>query len=157
MSWTENLDEDLANAVFKVQVKLPSGQVVDRNFKADFDINYDMLEEQLAETPAQLAFFSAVLAEQRFTVKKLERMIARRRAVIAQDANETAKTEGLKLHKYVIDEVVEVDNEIFELQAKLMLEERTLSKLYGFVDSLKGKMESLRSLAGFKRQEMRDA
>ena len=59
--------------------------------------------------------------------------------------------------KYVLDEIVEADDTMLALQSKLMIAERALSKLYGFVDSLKMKSEHLRSLAGFKRQEMRDA
>lgn len=154
---SDNFTEELRGTVFKLKVELPNGQTVDRDFSIDMDIDYNMLEEQLAETPAQYALLSSILAEQRHTVAKLERLIARRRAVIAENANQAAKVEDIKLHKYVLDELVEADDKILELQGKLMLEQRTLSKMYGFVDALKMKSEHLRSLAGFKRQEMRDA
>ena len=57
----------------------------------------------------------------------------------------------------VNDEIVEADDKILELQTFLMLAQRSLGKLYGFVDAIRMKSEHLRSLAGFKRQEMRDA
>lgn len=156
--WVKNnFDDDLAQSVFKLKVELPNGKVITKNFSVDVEIDYDMLEEQLAETPAVYAFLSSVLSEQKHTCAKLERLIARRRAVIAQNANETAKTAGIKLHKYVLDEIVEADDKILELQGQLMLAQRTLGKLYGFVDAIRMKSEHLRSLAGFKRQEMRDA
>lgn len=151
----DNFNKDLASAVFRLKVDLPNGKTVDRDFSIDMGIDYDMLEEQLAETPAQFAFLSAVLAEQRHVVNKLERLISRRRAVISQEANNTAKTEGMKLHKFVLDEIVEADDKILELQGRLMLEQRTLSKLYGFVDSIRIKSDALRTLAGFKKEELR--
>lgn len=155
--WIKNFDPDLAKTVFRLKVELPGGHVVDRDFSVDLDVNYEMLEEQLAETPSQYAFLSAVLAEQKHVVNKIERLVARRRAIVSQHANETAKTDGLKLHKFVLDEIVEADDKILELQGRLMLEQRTLSKLYGFVDAIRMKSDTLRTLAGFKKQEMRDS
>jgi hypothetical protein len=156
-SWVAEHVGKFAEAIFKLKVELPGGQIIERDFSFDFEPNYDLLEEQLAETPAQYAFISAILAEQKHLVNKLERQIIRRRAAIAENANETAKDEGMKLHKYVLDEIVEADDKILELQTKLMLALRTQSKLFGFSKSMEMKSEHLRSLAGFKRQEMRDS
>ena len=152
---SSNFDEDLTSAVFKLNVKLPNGKVVAKDFSADVLVDYDMLEEQLEETPAIYAFLSSVLSEQKHTCAKLERMIARRRAVVVQEANETAKAEGLKLHKFILDEIVEADDKILELQSQHMLALRTLSKLYCFVDAIRMKNDNLRTLAGFKKEEMR--
>jgi uncharacterized protein (DUF1778 family) len=151
----DNFNEDVTKAVFRLKIELPSGQSLERDFSIDMGIDYEMLEEELAETPSQHAFLSACLAEQKHAVAKLERLVARRRAVISQEANETAKKEGLKLHKFVLDEIVEADDKILELQGRLMLEQRTLSKLYGFVDSIRIKSDNLRTLAGFKKEELR--
>ncbi len=157
-SWVKsNFDEDLAAAVFKLKVELPNGKIVTRDFSVDLGIDYDMLEEQLAETPSIFAFLSSILSEQKYVCAKYERLIARRRAIIAQNAKETADAGGMKLHKYVLDEIVEADDKILELQSKLMIAQRTLGKLYGFVDSMRIKSDNLRSLAGFKRQEMYDS
>ena len=151
-----NIPEELAKTIYRVRVELQGGKVIERDFSADLTINYEMLEEQLAETPARFALWSSVLAEQRFVVAKFERLIARRRAKICDNARETVD-DGARLHKYILDEIVEGDDEILKLQSQLMIANRSLSKLYGIVDALRMKSEHLRSLAGFKRQEMRDS
>ena len=157
-TWTKNnFDDKLIGTVFKLRIELPNGQLVTKDFSVDVDIDYDMLEEQLAETPAIYAFLSSILSEQKCVCAKMERLIARRRSVVIQNTNELAKTEGLKLHKYALDDLVEADDKTLELQTQLMLAQRSLGKLYGFVDAIRMKSEHLRSLAGFKRQEMRDA
>ena len=156
--WLKNNFQDkLSDAVFKLKIELPNGSIITKDFSVDVEIDYDMLEEQLAETPAIYAFLSSVLSEQKHVCAKFERLIARRRAMIIQNANEEAQKAGMKLHKYVLDEIVEADDKILELQTHLMLAQRSLGKLYGFVDAIRMKSEHLRSLAGFKRQEMRDA
>lgn len=154
---TKNIPEDIANAIFKIRIELPNGKIVERDFSTDVSPNYDMLEEQLIETPAIYAFWSTVLSEQKFVVAKLERLIARRRSIICDEALRTARDDGGRVTKYVLDEIVEADDSILELQTKLMIAQRSLSKLFGVVDSLRIKSEALRSLAGFKRQEMRDS
>jgi len=151
-----NVPKELINAIYKIRVDLQNGKIIERNFSTDLTIDYEILEEQLAETPAAFALWSSVLAEQRFVVAKLERLIARRRAKVCNNAREVAE-EGAKLHKYVLDEIVEGDDEILKLQGQLMIANRSLSKLYGIVDAMKMKSEHLRSLAGFKRQEMRNS
>lgn len=155
--WLADFEPELIETVFKLRVELPNGKVVTKDFSVDLDIDYDLLEEQLGEAPAIFAFLSSMLSEQKYVCAKLERQIARRRAKIVQNANETAQADGMKLHKYVLDEIVEADDTILEYQSQLMLAQRSLGKLYGLVDSMRMKSEHLRSLAGFKRQEMRNA
>lgn len=155
--WLADFDQSLIETIFKLRVELPNGQVVTKDFSVDLDIDYDLLEEQLGETPAMFAFLSSMLSEQKYVCAKLERQIARRRAKIIQNANETAQTEGMKLYKHVLDEIVEADDDILTYQSQLMLAQRSLGKLYGLVDAMRMKSEHLRSLAGFKRQELRDA
>jgi hypothetical protein len=153
-----DIPEELAKTIFRVRVDLPGRKlVIERDFKADLKIDYDLLEEQLEQNPATFAFWSSVLAEQRFVVAKNERLLARRRAKVCEKAREIAGEDGAKLHKYILDEIVEGDDEILKLQTRLMMANRTLSKLFGIVDALRMKSEHLRSLAGFKRQEMRDS
>lgn len=153
--WINNFDEELRSTVFKLKVELPNGKVVSRDFSVDIDFDYDMLEEELTKTPAMFAFLSSLLSEQKFACAKIERSIARRRAKIIENANTTAQSSGLKLHKYVLDDLVEADDEILELQGRLMLAQRSLGKLYGFVDAMRIKNDNLRTLAGFKKEEMR--
>ena len=72
-SWVKsNFDEDLAAAVFKLKVELPNGKIVTRDFSVDLGIDYDMLEEQLAETPSIFAFLSSILSEQKYVCAKYD-------------------------------------------------------------------------------------
>jgi len=153
----KDLDEDIRNTLFKLRVKLPGGKLLEHDFSGDFRPDYETLEEQLEETPQMLAFFGAVLSEQKHACNVLELKIARRRAVVSQNSREEAQKNDMKIAKYVLDEIADGDNELLRLQTELLMHQRTLGKLYHFVDSIRSKADNLRSLAGFKRQEMRDS
>jgi hypothetical protein len=153
----KNLDEDIRNLLFKLRVKLPGGKNLEHDFSGDFTPEYERLEEQLEETPQMLAFFGAVLSEQKHVCNVLELKIARRRAVVSENAREDATNNNMKIAKYVLDEIADGDDELLRLQTELLVGQRTLGKLYYFVDSIRMKTDNLRSLAGFKRQEMRDS
>lgn len=152
----ENLTGDIADFIFRIKIPVPNQNPIERDFSADVNVDYEMLEEQLAEIPSQYAFWSTLLSEQKFTVAKIERMIARRRSAISENAIEVAKGQDSKLTKYMLDELVEADDKMLELQTQLVSAERTLSKLFGLVEAMKMKSDSLRSLAGFKKEEMRE-
>lgn len=152
-----DLDKDIKDTLFKIRVKLPGGKTLDHDFSGDFTPEYERLEEQLEETPQMLAFFGAVLSEQKHICNVLELKIARRRAVVSEDARTVARKADMKIAKYVLDEIADGDNELLKLQTELLVSQRTLGKLYYFVDSIRMKTDNLRSLAGFKRQEMRDS
>lgn len=148
-------DEEVASALFQLNFTLPNGQKVTGSFEADTKIDYDSLEEQLAETPAKYAFWSALLGEQKYAVSVLEKQVARRRSKLCEGFQASAQDEGIKLAKHVIDEMVQADTIMFELEARLLQANRTLSKLWVIENALKMKSEHLRSLAGFKREEKR--
>jgi len=156
-SLIKNLDQDIKDVLFILRIKLPGGKSLKHDFSGDFTPEYERLEEQLEETPQMLAFFGSVLSEQKHTCNVLELKIARRRAVVSEDARETAQQSNMKIAKYVLDEIADGDNELLKLQTELLVAQRTLGKLYYFVDSIRMKTDNLRSLAGFKRQEMRDS
>ena len=149
--------EELEKIIFKIVIKLPDGSSVQRNFASDVKIDYEILEDQLADTPARFAFWASVLAEQKSTVAILERKISRRRAVLSKEFFDAASKDGYRVTKYMVDELIESDEAILRLQGKLIMEQKLMLKIQAIVDALKLKSEHLRSLAGFKRQEMRDA
>lgn len=152
----EQYDGEVVDYLVKIKIELPNGRTIEADFSEDMDIDYDLLENQLCDHPAKFAFWSAVLSEQKYVTSKLERMIAIRRAAICQKNLDTARDAGGKLTKYELDEMVECDKEFIRLNLQLLTEGRKLGKLYGIVDALRMKGEAMRSLAGFKRQELRD-
>lgn len=155
--WFEtHIDEDLANAIVKVRVRMPNDRILERDLRPDLAIDYDLLEHQLTETPSIFVFWSSALAEQRRHSSSLERMIQRRRAKICESIIEDSKKEKYKVTQYMLEELVELDDDYLKLNAELVLAKRTESKLWAIVRAIEMKSDNLRTLAGFKKQEMKD-
>jgi hypothetical protein len=152
----DNLSDDLANLLFKIRVELPNDNVIEKDIKPDVMIDYDMLEEQLAETPAIFAFWSSIFSELKLEVARLNQQLIRRQAKIYDAVKKESQKHDTKFAKYELEEIVELDDKILDLRNKVMVAERNVSKVYAIIESIKMKSEHLRSLAGFKKQEMRD-
>jgi len=165
-SWFDQIDEDVAKAVIRIKVKLPNGEEIDRDFRGDIAIDYDLLEEQLTEMPGMFAWWSSVLAEQRARVMVIERKIKARRGMVTQELLDESKKIAASgggigtragLRREDIKDLMEKDVKMIKLDATYIQEKRTESKLYGIVEALRMKSEHLRSLAGFKRMEMQQS
>jgi hypothetical protein len=163
ISWTLNMDwfeenvgPDIARMLIRVRVELTQDQIVDKDVRPDVLIDYDMLEEQLQTTPASFAFWSMLLAEGKKQVAALERAVKRRRGEAVKELLDEGRKEGVKVRTADVKDLVEADEQLNRLEAKLILAHKTTSKLFAVVDAIRMKSEHLRSLAGFKRQEQRD-
>lgn len=148
-----NLDKGIRNLLLRVEITLQSGEQISRDFSLDLGIDYETLEEELQITPSIYAFWSAVLAEQKFNVSILDSQLKYLCATKANLVLEKCKESNMSLRRSDISDIVESDEEIVVNRAKLAIEQRSLSKLFAAVQSLQMKSEHLRSLAGFKRQE----
>lgn len=158
MSWFEdnNIGDDIAKQLLRI--KFTDGEnVIERDMRPDVIIDYDNLEHQLDETPAAFLFYSSMLAEAKKQVATLERTIKYRRARLAKELVDASKNDAVKLRASDIEILLDSDDNILALETKLLGAERTLSKVYAAVDAIKMKSEHLRSLAGFKKQELRDS
>jgi hypothetical protein len=156
-NWFEKADigEDVARTLFKLRVEV-DGRIVERDFQPDVIIDYENLEEQLDETPALFAFWSSLLAEGKKQSATLERMIKRRKGEVTKHLLQEAREQGVKLRGSDVEDLIETDDDLNKLEAKLIIANKTLSKLFAIVDAVRMKSEHLRSLAGFKRQEQRN-
>lgn len=155
----ENIDDDIAEAVVRLKIEMQTrvGQrTVDRDVRQDLAVDFELLENQLAETPSIYVYWSSILAEQRRYVSTLERMISRRKAKVSEELWNEHKKTSFKVTQYMIDELVELDDDYLRLTSEHILAKRTENKLWAIVKGIEMKSEALRSLAGFKRQEMRD-
>lgn len=153
----QNIPEDVIGVVVRVHVKLSGGKEISRDFRSDLNIDYDSLEDQLRTTPSIYAYWAMVLSEQKTVVGVLDRKIKRRRAIVADTVIKTAKAQGTKLSATDVKELVESDEDLEKIEAEYLIAQRASGKLYHIVEAIKMKSEHLRSLAGFKRQELRDA
>ena len=151
--YDDKIEKDISDTIIRLSVSLGKDKVVNRDFRADVAIDYDMLEKELEDMPARFSFWASVLAEQRAEVSKFDRMIKVRRAAIVHELLEG----DASIPKWKVDDLIEVDPNLIKLETRLIIAKRTESKLFAIVDALRMKSEHLRSLAGFKRQEMRDA
>jgi len=153
--WSDTLGDDIANTVFKIVARLPNG-TIERDIRQDVEIDYDQLEQQLQDIPAIYSFYSSLLADQKLYVALKKRLVLRRRAVAMDALVQEARAQDRNLRRQDLEDLVENDEVLNRLIAQLMLAEKSESKLLGAVSALKLKAEALRSLAGFKKQEMQE-
>ena len=153
MSWVKaNVAVEVADYLFNIKIKLPDrvGPYA-RDIRPDIIIDFEMLEEQLAETPEMIAFWDLLLAEQKAKVATLERGNRYLRGVITQELLGSAGDRELR--RSDLKDVIEADPRVADIEARLILEMRNEDKLRAVINALQKKSEHLRSLAGFKRVE----
>lgn len=157
MNWfDDNIGDDLSKALINIKITLLNG-TIERDVRPDILIDYEMLEEQLQNTPAIYSFWSMVLAEGKQQAATFERAVERRKGEVTKELLDEARRAGVKLRGSDVKDLIEADDKLNNLEAKLILANKTLSKLFAVVEALRMKSEHLRSLAGFKRQEQRDS
>lgn len=156
--FNQNVPADIADALIKVEIKLPDNKLIDRDFRPDVLIDYDRLEEQLQDLPGIYAFWSMVLAEQKAIVAKFERAVKRRRGKIVEAIRDACKEEGTsRPPAHEMKEIIEADDKLNELEAALIKSSKLSSKLYAIVGAIRMKSDHLRSLSGFKRYELENS
>lgn len=166
--WTqENLPTELATStLFRFNVKLQATEVdpddpekrrrreVEVDILPDLDLDYDILESQMAELPAQYAFWATVYSEARLATAVAERKLKARKAQVTMLINEEYKKEGLKPPAAeVLKTIVEADKRLNEAEMAFQLAQMQAGKLYHMVEALKMKSELARSLLGLKKQD----
>ena len=156
MSWIEkNVDPDIANYLFTLRMKLLNEQVFQKNVVPDLDVDFEMLEEQLQDTPQMIAFWNQILAEQSCLVEILDRRIKTKRGQIWEKVIGDAQARSVDIRSTDIKEIINTDQSIQSLEVELIKEHRKEAKVKAVVDGLIKKFDALRSLSGFKREEKR--
>ncbi len=153
--FSENLGDDLSKQLIRIKVDV-DGQTIEKDIRPDVTIDYEYLEEQLVETPSIYVFWGTLLAEYRKQVAILERALKVRRGEVTRELLNEANKTGVKIRASDVNDLIEADEKVNSLEAKLIIVNKTLSKLFCIVESIRMKSEHLRSLAGFKKQEIRD-
>lgn len=148
--------DEVTDSIAKVRIKI-NGRTQEFMFDDDVSVNYDILQDELIEQSAKYAFWSTILSEQKAIVSTISQAIKTRKSEVIRESIAASRTSGIKVPKYELDEIVESDGKMQGAHKLLIKAEKKLSMLFGVVDSIKTKGDNLRSLAGFKRQEMRDA
>lgn len=157
MSWvSENIAQDVADYLFNIKVSLPNRTVLARDIRPDILIDFDALEEQLETTPEMICFWNMLMAEQKAKCATLERQAIIVRSTIADRILKDAKEKNIELRRSDIKDIVEADEDIANIEAQTILEDKKHEKIKAVVESLQCKSRHLQSLAGFKREERRN-
>jgi hypothetical protein len=152
----DNIQPEVIEYLFNLKITLPDRVgVFQRDIQADTDIDYEMLEEQLAHTPQMLCFFNMLLAEQVSKVKMLERKAKTIRGKIISATLSDAKVSGVEIRRMDMQDITNADPAVIQIDAEAIQQGKIQDKLEAVVDAIREKGNALRSLAGFKREEKR--
>lgn len=157
MSWlADHVDDKVVKYLFNVKVNLPEsvGHFC-RDSSIDLYVDFDKLESQLAEIPEIIALYDILLSEQRTNVDVLSLNLTVLKATVAETALKDAKTAGVDLRRMDVKDIIDSDPNVIEVATRILIEKRKEDKLKAVVLGLQKKADSLRSLAGFKREEKR--
>ena len=152
-------NEIIYSTLFKFTILVPGNKKdeinrIEIDMLADLDIDYAIIQKQLEDTPSQFAYWAAIYSEIKMQVNKIERMIKHRRAFLISQAVKEASQAQVKITVKQSEAVAEADEEIDKLESKLLLLEKNCGKLYYMIEAIRMKHDTLRSLAGFAKQEM---
>lgn len=157
MSWIKrNVPSDVADYLFNIKITLPNRiGLVQNDIRPDLIIDFDLLEQQLAETPEMLAYWDMLLAEQVSKVVYLERRNKIIRGEALRRMLEDAKSSGIEIRRADATDLIETDEEVIRVEYSIVVETRNLDRVKAVVEAIKTKSRHLQSLAGFKREEQR--
>lgn len=162
---TENLPAELADSTlfrFIVQLQVvesrdEDGKQIHKKLEVDMlpdlDINYDILELQMASIPAQYAFWAAVYSELKMGVAIAERKLKARKGKVIERITTECNLSKVRLTADQIKSIAEADSSLIEAELKYERAQMVCGKTYHMIEAIKLKAELARSLAGFKKKE----
>lgn len=156
MSWVDkNINSDIANWLFNIRIHVPNRSLFQRDVRPDISIDYDNIEEQLIEISEIICFWDQLLAEQKSVIATLGARMDAVKAEITTELYIKSDKASVKPPAYILKDLVNNDDRMIELSGRLIIESKRENKLKAVVSALQRKADSLRSLAGFKREERR--
>jgi hypothetical protein len=152
-----------STTLFKFNVKLQvkekdetgsiKNKVITVDLLPDLDLDYEILEQQIQDIPAQYAFWSTVFSEVKMGVAVAERQYKMRYGEVIEQITREFASNGIKPTVEVIKRVVEKDKELIKADLEYQKAQMKAGKLYHMLEALKLKAELARTLAGFKKNE----
>jgi hypothetical protein len=97
------------SSLFKFKFELPGEKVISVNLLDDLVADYEDLEKQLEQNPAQYMFWAALYSESKSMVSAIEYKIARRRGWLTRHIVEEFREKGIKLTDKQLDKLIESD------------------------------------------------
>jgi hypothetical protein len=159
MSWLEdNIDPKLVEYLFEIKIdNLKNIGSYQRNFAKDAVVDFDLLEDQLQETPEMIAFWDMLLAEIKIRVEAISHAIRVQRGKITSRIINEAQAKQLDVKSTELKELINADPAMIQLELKLISAKKSEEKLKVVVEAATRKFDALRSLSGFKKVEKNQA
>jgi len=155
--WFEqNIPSDILDStLFKFRIYLGPHQEnpIDIDMSAELDVDYTLVQEQLADLPAQFAWWAAIYSELKMQVGVYEKKIKLRRSRLINAAIAEAKESGVRLTDKQLSSISEDDATLNELDLVYIRLQKYTGKMYYMIKAMEMKFDALRSLAGFARLE----
>lgn len=153
----EYVPDEVANSsLFKFTINLANDKSIEVDMRADLEIDYGIIQQQLEDAPSEFAYWAAIYSELKMQVGKIERQIKSKRGKLVDTAIKDAAQAQVRLTDKQVQSIIEADDELNKLEAKLLLMNKHAGKMYFMVEAIRMKSDNIRSLAGFARIEMTD-
>lgn len=162
----EHMPAELADStLFRFMVQLQviesrdeiTGKATYKTLEVDMlpnlDLDYEMLEYQMAQIPAQYAFWASIYSELKLGVAIAERKLKARKGKVIERITSEANSSKIRLTADQVKAIAEADTDIRDAELKYEKAQMHCGKVYHMIEAIKLKAELARSLAGFKRQE----
>jgi hypothetical protein len=151
----ETIPTDIAESeLLRFNVTLPNKKVMAIDMLACTELDYNMLEEQMADISSQFSFFAAVYSQLKYQCTIREKALKAKRGRLFDTFLKTAAAQTTRPPAAdTLKIIVEGDKGLINLEQELAGIQRDTGKVWYLVEALRMKADMLRSLAGFKRQE----
>lgn len=148
---------DIAAKLYRFKVDLGGESKANIDMSSNLNVDYDTLQEDMAQLPGEYAFVSSVFSEAKAMVAVIERAIKIKRGQLAEKIIDMAREQKVKLSEKVVLAIIEKDEQLGRLENKLIIAQKHAGKLYHLLKLKDMKFEIMRSLAGFKKQDFKNA
>lgn len=147
------LEDDIKEALCTIKVTF-KGTTNLFSIKDGLDIDYENVEHEMEEFPNKYHLWSMLYSEVKQQLAVIEKKIKKRKGFIY---DEIYKQGGGKMRRSDIADLTETDDVLNKLELDKILIEKQSQKLWFTLEALKMKNDNLRSLSGFRKQEMYQA
>lgn len=148
-----DLDGDFKEALCTIKVTF-QGQTKKFSIKDDLAIDYENLEQEMEEFPNKYHLWSMLYSEIKEQLAVVEKKIKKRKGIVF---DQICKQGGKGLRRSDISDIMETDEMLNKLEVSKILLEKQSQKLWFTLEALKMKNDNLRSLSGFRKQELYQA
>jgi hypothetical protein len=154
MNPIEELPDDIKQALCTISVKFRGEK---RNFAIgdELRIDYEHIEHEMEELPNKFHLWAMLYSEVREQKEVVEKKVRKRKGILYDEIRKQLGDE--RLRRSDIDDIMEVDEMLETLEAQQIILEKQCQKLWFVLESLRMKNDNIRSLSGFRKQELYQA